>query len=107
MLCVEGFDPVNAKGVLFYQQLITIIEGLSNSAFRDIELYFLNFRDATKDMRENAMVVLGAINYLGSLYQSETYKEGISVLGFSMGGVISRYALAYAEESQITHRCSQ
>ncbi|MDD3633343.1 MAG: T9SS type A sorting domain-containing protein [Candidatus Cloacimonetes bacterium] len=107
MLCVEGFDPVNAKGVLFYQSLITSIEDISSSAFCDVELYFLNFRDAMKDMRENAMVVLGAINYLGSLYQSETYKEGISVLGVSMGGVVSRYALAYAEEYQITHRCSQ
>ncbi|MDD2360948.1 MAG: hypothetical protein PHE66_10985, partial [Syntrophaceticus schinkii] len=104
---MEGFDPLNAKGVQFYQGLITSIENLSSSSFSDVELYFLNFRDATKDMRENAMVVLGALKYLESLYQPETYREGTSVLGFSMGGVISRYALAYAEEFQIPHGCSQ
>ncbi|MDD3606033.1 MAG: FlgD immunoglobulin-like domain containing protein [Candidatus Cloacimonas acidaminovorans] len=83
------------------------MENGNAGVFDNVDLYLLNFRDATIDLRENSNVVIGAIKYINTLYPQETLMEGISVLGFSMGGVISRYALAYAEEHEIPHNCTQ
>lgn len=107
MLCVEGFDYGNRNGLDTYRSVITSIENVSPGIFNGVDLYFLNFKDTSIDARENAMIVLGTIKYLYNLYQAETLMEGISVLGFSMGGIVSRYALAYAEHNDIAHHCTQ
>ncbi|MGI6198744.1 MAG: T9SS type A sorting domain-containing protein [Candidatus Cloacimonadaceae bacterium] len=107
MLLVEGYDYRNRNGVEFYNGIITQMENNNEGVFDGVDLYFLNFKDTSIDARENAMVVLGTIKYIYNLYQTETLMEGISVLGFSMGGIVSRYALAYAEHNNIAHHCTQ
>ncbi|HPV15447.1 MAG TPA: hypothetical protein PL126_07355, partial [Candidatus Cloacimonadota bacterium] len=107
MLMVEGYDPLNSNGLVFYNERISDIERIKPDAFDGVDLYLLDFKDATIDLRENAMVVLGAIRFIKTLYPTDVFMEGMSVLGFSMGGEIARYALAYAEHNNIPHYCSQ
>ncbi len=107
MLLVEGFDLLNSQGLYFYNLKLSEMENNNPGVFDGVDLFFLDFDDATIELRENARVVLGAIQYIKSLYPTEVLLDGISVLGFSMGGVLSRYALAYAEHYNIPHYCTQ
>ncbi len=98
MLVVEGFDPGNESNVQDYTDLApAFFEDLITS---ESDFYFLNFNDGGADLRENSMVVLGALRFISNHYDMS---EGITVCGISMGGVLTRYALAYAEEHYVDH----
>jgi len=99
ILIVEGIDPLNHTAAIFYYnkaaewiQAQHVDEGY--------DIYMLNFNDGGKDLRDNAMSVLGTLRFIANKYE---LSEGIKLLGISMGGVVSRYALAWAEENEIEH----
>ncbi|MDD5765156.1 MAG: hypothetical protein PHW79_02720 [Candidatus Marinimicrobia bacterium] len=100
LLIVEGFDPLNENYPSYYLDLVKplIYEDLDDYGY---DFFFLNFADGGKDMRDNANVVLQALEKISSLYSNPDQK--ICIAGLSMGGVIARYALAYAEENDIDH----
>jgi len=106
MLWIEGFDIYGGWGYPRYKKLQGDIERVDSDAFDGMDVYFLNFSDPYRDLRDNAMSVLGALQYIQSQYSSQ-HCEGVKLMGFSMGGVISRYALSFAEHFQIPHGCSQ
>lgn len=102
ILIVEGFDPNNSSNLPYYLELLNpMVQSFSN-----YEVFFLNFKDGGRDLRDNAMTVLGTLKYIQSRYSTNNC-EGIKVIGISMGGVIARYALAFAEDNKINHYCSQ
>ncbi len=70
------------------------------------DIYVLNFKNGGRDLRDNAMTVLGTLTYLKAQYSGQNC-EGIKLIGISMGGVIGRYALAVAEENNVNHYCSE
>ncbi|KAF5044638.1 FlgD Ig-like domain protein [anaerobic digester metagenome] len=70
------------------------------------KVYMLALNDPNQDLRNNAMIVLGALRYIHNV-QTTQLVEGTSVFGYSMGGVLARYALAYAEHWNIAHYCTQ
>jgi len=106
MLWIEGFDFMGMNGYSRYLDIKNNIEDLSPGTFEGVDVYFLNFKDPFRDMRDNAMSVLGTLDYLNNLYGS-TPHEGIKLLGFSMGGILSRYSLSFAEHFDIPHGCAQ
>lgn len=108
LLIVEGFDPLNTANYSDYASLTNnlAVFGLNGSP-TDYDVYLLNLHDCRKDMRDNAMAVLGAIRFIHTLYNSNTMAEHTRVLGFSMGGILARYALAFAEDNNIEHYCGQ
>ncbi|MCD4827914.1 MAG: hypothetical protein K8R90_00595, partial [Candidatus Cloacimonetes bacterium] len=104
ILIIEGFDPLNLSGMSRYYELLEP----ALDEFDEYDVYFLNFGEGGRDLRDNAMSVLGALDFLGTYYEDNySYFEGIKAMGISMGGVILRYALAYAEENSIDHYCTQ
>lgn len=102
MLFIEGFDFVDEDGYTEYLSKMNDIQQLEPTAFNEIEVYFLNLKDPYRDLRDNAMSVLGTIQYLNS---NSNCSEGTIVVGFSMGGILARYALAFAEHNNIQHYC--
>ncbi len=104
LLIIEGFDPTNSHCLPFYMELL----GASMNELSDYDVYFLNLRCGGRDLRDNAMSALGAIRYIGNSYeQNGQLHEGTKVVGLSMGGVLARYALAFAEDNNIEHYCTQ
>jgi triacylglycerol esterase/lipase EstA (alpha/beta hydrolase family) len=61
----------------------------------------LNFTDATDYVQKNAFVVAELIQQVQALIAPQTT---VALVGASMGGLCSRYALAYMESHAIPHR---
>jgi hypothetical protein len=109
ILLVEGFDPLNTNYPdLYYLLAFHLINedlrfsgqtGLHKPVPNDFAVFILNFNNGGQDLAQNAPVVLSALNKINALCPG----KDIAVAGLSMGGVITRYALAKAEQDGIDH----
>jgi hypothetical protein len=98
VLLVEGFDPTNDKFAELYYNLTW---DLVNTDLypNGYEVFILNFHDGGRDLRLNADVLLKALE---KIHEICPYYQ-IAVGGLSMGGPITRYALAKKEDQGGTH----
>lgn len=98
VLLVEGFDPLNEN---FPERYYTLTESLINNRLYpdNCAVFILNFKDGGGDIRQNAQVLKKCIQKIQQL--SPNYR--IAVGGLSMGGLVSRYALAEMEEEGQEH----
>lgn len=104
-LFVEGFSaPGLIDGGASYTN--SIITKWRNQ-LTDSKIYRLELANPTQDIRNNAMIVLSAIRFIHNVQPANQLLEGTSVFGYSMGGVLARYALAFAEHFNIPHYCTQ
>lgn len=101
VLFLEGFPIFDDS-----TYMTNLIDAWRSSLPSNSKIYKLILDDATRDIRDNAMVALAAIQFVHN-YLPNQLKEGTSVFGYSMGGILARYALAYAEANNIEHYCSQ
>jgi triacylglycerol esterase/lipase EstA (alpha/beta hydrolase family) len=92
LLFVEGFDPLNVRNTAFYYGMADelVSDYLSPN---DYTTFILNFADGGGDMRDNAQVLQNALNKINAMYPDRM----ITLVGLSMGGVISRYMLSKME----------
>ena len=101
IIVVEGFDLDNNMNwdelcTLLNQQ--NLIESLRSDGF---DAVVLNFTDATDAIQKNTFVVAELIQQVQAQISPLT---SVSVVGASMGGLCSRYALAYMENHSLPHR---
>ena len=112
IVVVEGFDPTNESFPSYFvgelaskyvdeAQTISALQLLASQGF---DVFFYNFEDAGRSVREHAMGLLGALQAIAEA-DGGSAKAPTRVLGISMGGVVSRYALAWAEERGEEHGC--
>ncbi len=96
LLFIEGFDPGNSNyQSLYYSLSENFMTELRNV---DADVFILNFANGGADMRDNAQVVHSAIEFVNSIKSSS---QDQIVTGISMGGPVTRYALAKAEQDEI------
>jgi hypothetical protein len=94
-LMVEGFDPLNELNEnQYYAGANEVIQPLIANGYDVIVLQFI---DGGDDLVQNAGIVKNAIQYLNSI---KSGNEPNIVAGVSMGAVLSRYALAKAEDGE-------
>jgi hypothetical protein len=101
VVVVEGFDLDNSMGwdelyALLNQQ--ALIETLRSDGF---DAVVLDFTDATVAIEENAFVVAALLQQVEDLIAPQST---VALVGASMGGLCSRYALAWLESQDIPHR---
>jgi len=101
VVVVEGFDLDNNMGwdelyALLNQQ--NLIETLRADGF---DAVVLNFTDATDAIQKNAFVVAELLQQVQAQIAPQA---SVALVGASMGGLCSRYALAYLESNAIPHR---
>lgn len=101
VVVVEGFDLDNSMGwdelyALLNQQ--GLIETLRGEGF---DAVVLDFTDATAMIEENAFVVAELLRQVEDLVAPQST---VALIGASMGGLCSRYALAWLESNDIPHR---
>jgi hypothetical protein len=97
----EGFDLDNEMD---WDELYALLnqEGLAESLrVRGFDAVVLNFSDATDYVQRNAMVVAELIQQVESMIHPQAT---VAVVGPSMGGLCSRYALAWLETQGPGHR---
>ena len=117
VLIVDGFDPGNERtdDTLFFNYLnknIKFADMLYQSGYdlvildlpKDFNLYANMVVDGGGDFIErNAMVAVKTIQDINQQLASNGSTEKLVVIGPSMGGLITRYALAYMEKNGLSH----
>jgi len=110
VLIIEGFN-------LHSNNTVSSIIGLNPSFYQNLlsdgyDLYILTFEDCQNSLFVNAGLVLSAFGRIKSHYSEGGDLAGfgcnpIKVIGYSMGGVLARIALASAEdENGYAHGCN-
>ncbi|MEM1179191.1 MAG: hypothetical protein AAGM22_12655 [Acidobacteriota bacterium] len=99
VLLVEGFDPLENRGhPKIYNHLGSNIQNyFSDNGY---DLVTLNFSFTGASAQDNARVVEEA---LAAIRRVQVGSDPIAVIGASMGGVVSRYALADMERRGVDH----
>ncbi len=97
---VEGFDLDNSMNwdelyALLNQE--NLIETLRADGF---DAVVLNFTDATDYLQRNAFVLVDLLEQIRGIVGPQT---PVALAGASMGGLVSRYALAYMETNGLPH----
>jgi hypothetical protein len=101
IVVVEGFDLDNSMNWDELYQLLNqqnLLETLRADGF---DAVVLNFTDATAAVEQNGFVVAELIQQVQGLVAPQST---LAVVGASMGGLCSRYALAYLESHGMPHR---
>jgi hypothetical protein len=110
ILIVDGFDPLNErnfeshkeKGMSIWQLLGNgIDDNLGRMLLEDkgYDLVILDLPEGGTYIERNAMVCIEVINFINQKLQESGSQHEIVVVGPSMGGQITRYALTYMEQN--------
>lgn len=112
-IIVEGFDPWEL-GCLGGHNMVTNLGFTTHTDciddFEDSSLYasgydymYVDWHNSTADIRKNAEILIKIINFVNEL---KTTTEPLVVMGQSMGGLITRYALCTMEAAGMPHQVS-
>lgn len=82
---------------LFNQQ--NMLEDLRNDGY---DLVVLNFHEPLTYIQSNAFLMMKLMQMVNDTID---YESEISLVGPSMGGMVTRYALAYMEYANLDHNC--
>ncbi len=102
LIFVEGFDPNDDFTI---PGIYNILDAGFNSAADQLhaagyDIIILNFDDGGDFIQRNAFLLVELINQANA---QKPNNEELVVVGFSMGGLVARYALTYMEEQNIDH----
>ena len=97
-IILTGFDPLDeSTNESWYDEFIND-QKIENLLGYGHQIYLVRYANSTIDLRINAGFVVSLINKL----KCEVFAEGaeqFTVLGYSMGGLIGRYALLHMENN--------
>ena len=100
---VEGWDPNNGNDFDYYTTLYgDLITELTNNNY---DVILLNYEFAGDYIQKNAFLLIALIEQINGMKvpNDEGVIERNTVMGYSMGGLVARYALAYMEANGIEH----
>ena len=100
VVVVEGFDLDNSMN---WDELYALLdqENLIETLRADgYDAVVLNFTDATDYLQRNAFVLVDLLQQIRGIASPQT---SVALAGASMGGLVSRYALAYMETNGLPH----
>ncbi|MFD2822996.1 T9SS type A sorting domain-containing protein [Lacinutrix iliipiscaria] len=115
IILVDGFDPGDGRDITGLRELLNFDDGGSTSNLEDLvkaedfDVVYLNFPIYTRDadgavidggvdfIERNAMLLVELINIINE--DKEGTEQNV-IIGPSMGGLISRYALNYMENNE-------
>lgn len=103
VIIVDGFDPGDTQPIEKLYELANqqnLIDSLRNL---NMDVVLLNFYDGAGYIQKNAMLFIKLINYINSQLTLYNSPHKIVVIGPSMGGLITRYALRYIELNNGSH----
>ncbi len=96
----SGQDIPCATDPLRISFLPDLIEKLKSDGF---DIIMLDFKDGAGSIESNAENLIELINWVNNQLSINNSKNKLVVLGASMGGVVSRYALSKMEQTNQNH----
>ena len=104
IILVEGFDPTNQYFPTpfdIYGQFYNVMSELNSIGYDIIVLRFDNSGDY---IQRNAFLLMELITQVNA--QKPNPNDKLTVIGYSLGGLIARYALTYMDSHAIYHQSS-
>jgi hypothetical protein len=98
----DGFDP---KGTNNFDSICGILDEenfLDKALSEGFDFVILDYNKGADYIQRNAMVMVSLINRVNDILAGKSNSQ-LVVLGPSMGGLITRYALSYMEQNEIPH----
>jgi len=99
----DGFDPANERHYNEIYDLMNrenLIEKLLAESF---DVVILDYNSGADYIQRNAQVLISTINNINTQLAVNGSNEQLIIVGPSMAGLISRYALSYMEQNNINH----
>ncbi|MDR9398089.1 MAG: alpha/beta hydrolase [Salibacter sp.] len=96
LIYLSGFDPFNSNSISSSYSYLKD-SYLNKLQLTGYDIYVVNYNNSGRDIRANALDVVNLLEYL----KCEKYpnsEEQFVVMGYSMGGLIGRYALTWMEQ---------
>ncbi len=106
VIIVDGFDPGDFRPVEGLWELVNQQNMADSLILFGNDIILLNFHDGGGYIQRNAMLFINLIDTVQYIMgEAGTLKENpqIVVVGPSMGGLITRYALTYMEKTGMHH----
>jgi len=101
IIWVEGFEVSEETSIRENYDLIDIGSNLEEQLHAaGYDIVILNFNDATDYIQRNAKVLEQLIQDINN---GKPNNESLVVMGYSMGGLVARYALVEMENNSIDH----
>lgn len=99
-LLAEGFDPMNTVTPgLNYALGFDLIQKVRSKGH---DVFIMEWGDGGAPIESNGGVLLGAARFIHSMLNGR--EAAVQLVGVSMGGLVARYALAWAEDQDpMTH----
>lgn len=113
LILVNGFDP----GMEYNWEYVMGADGILKKSYNDPEekllsdhfydqmydIIYVNFSNSTNDIRVNAMWLRQLIEQVNGMKVATGSKEKNIILGASMGGLVSKWALLTLENDGVDH----
>ena len=102
----DGFDPGDTRGLPEIYDIVNQQNMINDLRSQGYDLVLVNFNSGDDYIQRNAMLLIKVIQDINSRMQTAgTMKPAnqIVVVGPSMSGLVSRYALDYMEQNNIPH----
>ncbi|MCB0490706.1 MAG: T9SS type A sorting domain-containing protein, partial [Cyclobacteriaceae bacterium] len=103
LVIVEGIDGDNYLYDWKRFYLMLGHEKMEQLRLAGFDMIFVNFKDGATFVQRNAFMFESALAMVNQSLLSNGSNESITLIGISMGGVVTRYALADLEKSGIDH----
>lgn len=94
IICFEGFDPLNETAFAPIMTRYNFVSSALISEFDGWDIFCVSWKNGGAPLAENGNSAIEIVNMISNL--NGGYEE-LMLAGFSMGGVIARYALAKSE----------
>ena len=102
----DGFDPGDTRGLPEIYDIVNQQNMINDLRSQGYDLVLVNFNGGDDYIQRNAMLLVKVIQEINSRMQAAgTMKPAnqIVVVGPSMSGLVSRYALDYMEQNNLPH----
>ena len=102
LLFIEGFaltGSTAAASIICMNP--NFFSGLLNDGY---DIFILTFGSSNQNsLTSNSQYVLAALDHIQTLYNQNEVLEPVKIIGYSMGGILARLALSYAEAGNYPH----
>lgn len=114
VIILDGFDPSNTRKLVdLYKLMEYDVDGNPNTNDRmnlveqlrlqGFDVTLVNFQNGADFIERNAMALVALLQRENAKLITNGSTEQLTIVGPSMGGLVSRYALAYMEKNNLPH----
>ena len=107
VVIVDGFDPTNSRDVPEIYDIANQQNMFNDLLANGYDAIVVNFLSGADYIQRNAFALIKVLQTINSRMKSAgTYGNKIVLIGPSMGGLVTRYALRYMELHNMQHNVS-